>query len=164
MLNSFVVKKKALFDVAPKCSLHEKAIILSIDLKAIYKEEKNNLISENLTRLRHLYNLSQQEIADYIGTTKSHISKYECGRLFPTKEISIKLAAFFNLETTYFYDEYLTSMDTFHDDLIKTITISGLSKNKFAKQFGISKRYICGHEFPSRKNYLKLLNIINKNI
>lgn len=55
-------------------------------------------------------------------------------------------------------------MDTFHDDLIKTITISGLSKNKFAKQFGISKRYICGHELPSRKNYLKLLTIINKKI
>lgn len=164
MLNSFVVKKKALFDVAPICSLHEKAIILSIDLKAIYKEEKNNLISENLKRLRLLHNISQQELADCIGTTKSHISKYECGRLFPTKEFSLKLSAFFKLDMKYFYDEYLTAMDTFHDDLIKTITISGLSKNKFSKQFDISKRYICRHELPSRKNYLKLLTTINKNI
>ncbi|EDT76538.1 hypothetical protein CBY_2807 [Clostridium butyricum 5521] len=50
-------------------------------------------------------------------------------------------------------------MDTFHDDLIKTINISGFSKNKFTKQFGISKRYICGHELPSRKIY----NIIKMN-
>ncbi|WP_428817918.1 helix-turn-helix domain-containing protein [Clostridium butyricum] len=115
-------------------------------------------MSENLKRLRLLHNISQKELADCIGTTKSNISKYECGRLFPTKDISIKLAHYFNLDSKYFYDDYFNFIDNFPKILCNLIEMnSDLRKNKLCNLLNISKgtlyRYLYKNEIPSRKIY-----------
>lgn len=82
---------------------------MRIDLKDEFKDLPANTISENLIRLRKLNNLTQKELSLIIGISKSSISKYERGELFPTKEQSIKLASYFNINSKYFYDPYLES-------------------------------------------------------
>lgn len=105
-----------------------------------------------------MHNISQKELADCIGTTKSNISKYECGRLFPTKDISIKLAHYFNLDSKYFYDDYFNFIDNFPKILCNLIEMnSDLRKNKLCNLLNISKgtlyRYLYKNEIPSRKIY-----------
>lgn len=105
-----------------------------------------------------MHNISQQELADCIRTTKSNISKYECGRLFPTKDISIKLAHYFNLDSKYFYDDYFKFIDNFPKQLYNLLELnSEFKKSKFCKLLNISKRtlyrYFYKNEIPSRKIY-----------
>ncbi len=129
-----------------------------------------NTIAENLVRLRNINNLTQKELSHITGINKSHISKYERGKLFPTKKNSIILSNFFNLNTKYFYDDYLEKMDSFHEDLTQLLNNTEFSKNKICKILNISKRslyrFYYGYDIPSRdifsriNNKIKLLNIL----
>ena len=55
----------------------------------------------NLKRLRVQEGLTQQQLADRIGVTKSVISYYELQERHPSPEVLIKLAAVFHVSTDY---------------------------------------------------------------
>lgn len=103
--------------------------------------------------------MSQDDVANAINTTKSNISKYECGKLYPNKKNSIQLATLFKLDSKYFFDEYFIAIESFHKNLYDLLDKSSISKNKLCSLIGISKRtlyrYIYNHELPTRKIYLK---------
>lgn len=111
--------------------------------------------------------MTQEDIAIAVGTTKSNISKYECGRLYPSKEDSIKLAKLFKLNSKYFFDDYLSAMDNFNKTLFDLLNKSNVSKNKLCADLGVSKRtlyrYTYQNELPSRKIYTNFKNLILKN-
>lgn len=111
--------------------------------------------------------MSQDDVAEALNITKSSISKYECGTLYPTKDISIELAKLFKLDAKYFFDDYLTAMDNFHEILFNLLNKSDVSKNKLCTYLGISKRtlyrYTYQNELPSRSVYIKLKNVFIKN-
>ena len=56
---------------------------------------------ENLRKIREKRNINQLKIAMDIGITQESISKYETGNAFPSKEILIKLADYFNCSIDY---------------------------------------------------------------
>lgn len=56
---------------------------------------------EVLKQLRKAKNLTQKELADEIGTTRSRISMYELGEREPDFESLEMLADFFNVDTDY---------------------------------------------------------------
>lgn len=56
------------------------------------------------TRLRTLrknLNLTQQELADYLGVSKSMLSYYESSSRYPSYDILIKIARIFRVTTDY---------------------------------------------------------------
>lgn len=53
--------------------------------------------------LRKQKKLSQQELADNIGTSKSTIAMWETGRRLPSKELYDALADYFNVDIDYLY-------------------------------------------------------------
>ena len=55
----------------------------------------------NLKRLRVQEGLTQQQLADRIGVTKSVVSYYELQERHPSPEVLIKLAAVFHVSTDY---------------------------------------------------------------
>lgn len=126
-----------------------------------------NTIAENLIRLRKLNNLTQMDLSIAINISKSNISKFERGELFPTKETSMKLAEFFHINSKYFYDYYLECMDNFHEYLSNLLIKNNyISKNKLCKLIGISKRTLCryysGNDIPSRNVFFKIESYLNK--
>ncbi|WP_236895389.1 helix-turn-helix domain-containing protein [Clostridium beijerinckii] len=139
---------------------------MRIDLKDEFKDLPANTIAENLIRLRKLNNLTQKELSLIIGISKSSISKYECGELFPTKEQSIKLANYFNINNKYFYDPYLESVDNFHKYLSTVLNKNiHINKDKLCKSLGISKRtlyrYCYENNVPTRSVFEKMQNYLN---
>jgi len=139
---------------------------LRIDLKDEFKDLPANTIAENLIRLRKLNNLTQKELSLIIGISKSSISKYERSELFPTKEQSIKLASYFNINSKYFYDPYLESMDNFHQYLSTFLDKNiHINKYKLCKSLGISKRtlyrYCYQNNVPSRSIFDRIQNYLN---
>lgn len=58
-------------------------------------------ISERLKKLRKLNNLSQDDVAKYLGIQRTTISQYESGDLIPPTLNVIKLAKLYNVTTDY---------------------------------------------------------------
>lgn len=53
--------------------------------------------SGNITRLRHEKNITQEQLADFIGITKASVSKWETGQSLPDILLLPRLAAFFDV-------------------------------------------------------------------
>ncbi|AQS18258.1 helix-turn-helix domain-containing protein [Clostridium beijerinckii] len=101
-----------------------------------------------------------------IGISKSSISKYERGELFPTKDQSIKLSSYFNINSKYFYDPYLESMDNFHQYLSTVLNKNiHINKDKLCKSLDISKRtlyrYCYQNYIPTRSVFEKMKSYLN---
>ena len=66
-------------------------------------------ISDYLRYYRKLYNLSRRQLEVKANIPMNSIKSYEDKDIYPTREVSIKLAQFFNLKTKYFYDPFYES-------------------------------------------------------
>jgi transcriptional regulator with XRE-family HTH domain len=55
----------------------------------------------NLKRLRLEEGLTQQQLADRLGITKSVVSYYELSERYPSPEVLTKLASVFHVSTDY---------------------------------------------------------------
>ncbi len=76
----------------------------------------------NLKELRLKYKMTQKELADKIGVTKSVISYYELQECSPSPEVLIKLSGIFHVTT-----DYLLGIEQKH-----SIDVSGLSSEEVA--------------------------------
>ena len=81
---------------------------------------------ERLKALRLQEKLTQQQLADRLGITKSVVSYYELQERYPSPEILIKLASVFHVST-----DYLLGLDQG-----EALYLSGLDKEdiKIVKQ------------------------------
>ena len=69
-----------------------------------------------LKKLRLQDDLTQQQLADRLGVTKSVVSYYELQERYPSPEVLVKLASIFHVST-----DYLLGLDT-----QETLDLSGL--------------------------------------
>lgn len=71
------------------------------------------LFKTRLREVRKLNNMTQQELADKVGLTKTSISCYESGTRTPTLETLIDLANELNVEVNYFLgtEDYVVASD-----------------------------------------------------
>ena len=58
-------------------------------------------IGERLEKLRLLKNLTLQEVAEVLGTSKGNISNYETNKIKPASDSIIQLSKLFNVSTDY---------------------------------------------------------------
>ena len=56
-----------------------------------------NKFGDNLKKLRVHNNMTQEQLAKYLGLTKTAISCYESGKRTPNHEIEEEIARFFNI-------------------------------------------------------------------
>lgn len=69
---------------------------------------------EKLKRLRKEKNLSQIDLADKVGVTRSSIANYETGRNYPANDILTKFATLFNVSIDYMVDDNFNSISKNH--------------------------------------------------
>lgn len=75
---------------------------------------------ENLKELRTSHGLTQKELGDKVGLSKAVVSKYENALGYPTFDVLIHIASFFNVTT-----DYLLGVDG-----RKTIDVSDLTDSQ----------------------------------
>ena len=63
------------------------------------------MFKDNLTELRKINNMSQEELASRIGVTRQTLSKYETGENDVPTVVLIKLARFYNTSIDYLLGE-----------------------------------------------------------
>ena len=79
---------------------------LVIDLKLVDLPATPTTIADYLRYYRKLHTLSRRQLEINAGISLNSIKKYEDKHIYPTKEVSRKLALYFNLSTKYFFDPF----------------------------------------------------------
>lgn len=129
-----------------------------------YEDLEANTIAEHLYKHRKLKGWSQMELALNLGFSKIQgryrIKDYETRNLFPPRDISIRLAKLFELNTKYFYDDYYEFLDKFEcTQLVRWRDRNAYNKTYAAKLIGVTREtYVSwenGEFKPNRKVYLK---------
>lgn len=120
----------------------------------------DNSISSKLKYYRKLNGLTRRQLEIQANIPMNSIKKYEDKNIYPTKEVSKKLAAFFKLDTKYFYDSM------YEEDLDISTTLStfmnnnNLSIKSLVKLINISEEtvssWLSNKQPISRKSYYKL--------
>lgn len=130
-------------------NIHESAI-LSTD----------NSISSKLKYYRKINGISRRQLEIQANIPMNSVKKYEDKNIYPTKEVSMKLAAFFKLGTKYFYDsmyeedvDISTTLNTFMNS--NNISIKALVELINVSQETISN-WLSNKQPISRKSYNKL--------
>lgn len=72
-------------------------VIKSID----FFNNKSCTTAERLKKLRKINNLTQDDIAKYLGIGRTSVSQYESGEILPSTTNIIKLAKLYNVTTDY---------------------------------------------------------------
>ena len=120
----------------------------------------DNSISSKLKYYRKINGLTRRQLEIQANIPINSIKKYEDKNIYPTKEVSKKLAAFFKLDTKYFYDSM------YEEDLDISTTLStfmnnnNLSIKSLVKLINISEEtissWLSNKQPISRKSYSKL--------
>ena len=120
----------------------------------------DNSISSKLKYYRKINGLTRRQLEIQANIPMNSIKKYEDKNIYPTKEVSIKLAVFFKLDTKYFYDsmyeedlDISTTLNTFMNN--NNLTIRSLSKLINASESTVSN-WLSNKQPISRKSYNKL--------
>ena len=120
----------------------------------------DNSISSKLKYYRKLNGLTRRQLEIQANIPMNSIKKYEDKNIYPNKEVSKKLAAFFKLDTKYFYDsmyeedlDISTALSTFMNN-------NNLSIKSLVKLINISEEtvssWLSNKQPISRKSYNKL--------
>ena len=121
---------------------------------------KDNSISSKLKYYRKLNGLTRRQLEIQINIPMNSIKKYEDKNIYPTKEVSKKLAAFFKLDTKYFYDSMYEEDIDISTTLCTFMNNNNLSIKSLVKLINISEETVSSwlsNKHPiSRKSYNKL--------
>jgi len=129
--------------------------------------ELGNTIGDKLKYYRAKNNLTQNKLAEIIGYyAGSCLKDIELNRKLPRRSFSEKLASYFNLDTKYFFDDYLEDTDDIKNILKNYRQKYNLSIERSSNKLGISKttwtNWESGETYPDRDRYklLKEHNIL----
>ena len=120
----------------------------------------DNSISSKLKYYRKINGLTRRQLEIQANIPMNSIKKYEDKNIYPTKEVSNKLAVFFKLDTKYFYDsmyeedlDISTTLNTFMNN--NNLTIRSLAKLINASESTVSN-WLSNKQPISIKSYNKL--------
>lgn len=120
----------------------------------------DNSISSKLKYYRKLNGLTRRQLEIQANIPMNSIKKYEDKNIYPSKEVSKKLAAFFKLDTKYFYDSMYEEDIDISTTLSTFMNNNNLSIKSLVKLINISEEtvssWLSNKQPISRKSYYKL--------
>ena len=135
-------------------------LLINVNIHESTVLSTDNSISSKLKYYRKINGLSRRQLEIQANIPMNSIKKYEDKNIYPTKEVSNKLAAFFKLDTKYFYDlmyeedvDISTTLNTFMN--ANNISIKSLVKMINVSQETVSN-WLSNKQPISRKSYNKL--------
>ena len=157
--------KKSHFPNARSSLVYQNATFWNTLLINIYIYESaalntDNSISSKLKYYRKLNGLTRRQLEIQANIPMNSIKKYEDKYIYPTKEVSKKLAFFFKLDTKYFYDSMYEEDIDISATLSTFMNNNNLSIKSLVKLINISEEtvssWLSNKQPISRKSYNKL--------
>ena len=89
------------------------------------------VIADKIKILREKKGITQSELANNLGITRSAVNAWEMGVTVPSTQYVVELAKFFNVSTDYLFDLATTA----------TISVEGLTEREIASLIEIVECY-----------------------
>ena len=127
----------------------------------------DNSISSKLRYYRKINRLTRRQLEIQANIPINSIKKYEDKNIYPTKEVSKKLAAFFKLDTKYFYDSFYEEDIDISTTLSTLMNNNNLSIESLVELINVSEKtvsnWLSNKQHISRQSYCKLkeLGVLN---
>ena len=135
-------------------------LLINVNIHESTVLSTDNSISSKLKYYRKINGLSRRQLEIQANIPMNSIKKYEDRNIYPTKEVSKKLAAFFKLDTKYFYDSMYEEDIDISATLITFMNNNNLSIKSLVKLINISEEtvsnWLSNKQPISRKSYNKL--------
>lgn len=155
----------------PRMSKMQKlADFFGVKKSSLFDEQANDKstnFAERFKALRIENNLTQKDISDDLGISKSAIGMYENGNREPNFDLLCKISDYFNVDIDYLLGKS-NKVDIRTERLRNLVYNSGMSQTEICQKTGINKgalsSYISGRYFPKPKALEKLANLFNVNI
>lgn len=118
--------------------------------------------SQKLKSLRIKYDLTLEELANNIGTTKATLSRYENSDRSPNVEILIRLADYFNVTTDYLLGRHNINLDILTDATKDDDNSIILTKEDQNKAIDLINTFV-RNQIPDKLR-LSMLNLVISNM
>ena len=133
-------------------------------MEQLQNDVKSKNIGFCLRYHRLSINLSMQALIDELGLSyPSYIKNLEGSLAFPSRDVSMKLAEYFKLDTKYFYDPYFEDTDDYDKKLYNYRITNNLTIDEICEKICISSgtwyKLETKRSTISRRSYLKLKEI-----
>ena len=104
-------------------------------------------LPDNLIRMRHKRNITQEQLADFLGVTKASVSKWENHQSMPDILLLPKLAAFFDVSIDQLmgYEPQLSKeqIQKIYQDLSEEFVSNSFTETMKKSQELVKKYYSC---------------------
>lgn len=135
-------------------------LLINVNIHESTVLSTDNSISSKLKYYRKINGLSRRQLEIQANIPMNSIKKYEDKNIYPTKEVSNKLAVFFKLDTKYFYDSMYEEDIDISTALNSFMNTNNLSIKSLVKMINVSQETVSNWLFNkqpiSRKSYNKL--------
>lgn len=135
-------------------------LLININMYESTVLSTDNSISSKLKYYRKINGLSRRQLEIQANIPMNSVKKYEDKNIYPTKEVSMKLATFFKLDTKYFYDSMYEEDIDISTALNIFMKANSLSIKAFVKLLNVSEKtlssWLANEQPISRKSYTKL--------
>ena len=125
-------------------------------------EIKYTPVSEKLRILRNAYAMTQNEVAEVLGMSRTSFSKYENGATLPPLKVLRKLALIYNVPIEYLIHDNSTSV-VFHDGKNSEAPDMDNLAETFAQLTSEEKMIIMNFRLMSKKEKTAFYNNLSAN-
>ena len=118
------------------------------------------MLGEIIKNLRLKYNITQAELASYLGVTPKAVSFYELGQREPSNEMLVVLARKFNVSVDYLLGE--VDKKIIANNIIKYMRKSGKTQKELCSILGLKEStfsdWVTGKKYPRIDKIEKMAN------
>lgn len=125
-------------------------------------EIKHTPVSEKLRTLRSAYHMTQNEVAEVLGMSRTSFSKYENGATLPPLKVLRKLAKVYNVPLEYLIHDNSTSV-VLHDSKSETAPDIDNLAESFAQLTSEEKMIIMKLRLMSKEEKSAFLSNLSDN-
>lgn len=131
------------------------------------EKPKTNLPGDNLRYYRLRKQLTTRQLAEQIDVAPATILMYEQSRHPIPYDVANALSKALEVDPGILYDDFADFIAAPYSEALKSIRLAlGMSQKAFAGHIGVIPSYYykleAGHRRPSRKVYLRMIELLNQ--
>ena len=155
-----------IFNHTSLCEFYQGRLLLHLTIP-FEEKPKTNLPGDNLRYYRLRKQLTTRQLAEQIDVVPATILMYEQNRHPIPYDVANALSKALEVDAGILYDDFADFLAAPYSEALKSIRLAlGMSHKAFAEHIGVIPSYYykleAGHRRPSRKVYLRMVELLNQ--
>ena len=155
-----------IFNHTSLCEFYQGRLLLHLTI-TFEEKPKSNLPGDNLRYYHLRKQLTTRQLAEQIDVVPATILMYEQNKHPIPYDVANELSKALGVDAGILYDDFADFLAAPYSEALKSIRLAlGMSQKAFAEHIGVIPSYYykreAGHRRPSRKVYLRMVELLNQ--